>query len=34
MVKTESKVLSEVRLEGMSVGDGKVELTSGVGMKD
>jgi hypothetical protein len=36
MVKTESVVLSEVgfRSEGMSVGDGTVELTSGVGPGD
>jgi hypothetical protein len=32
MVKTEAVLLSEVRLEGMSVGEGKAELTSGVGV--
>jgi hypothetical protein len=36
MVKTEAVLLSEVEVgsEGMSVGDGKVELTSGVGSED
>jgi hypothetical protein len=36
MVKTEAVLLSEVEVgsEGMSVGDGKVQLTSGVGSED
>jgi hypothetical protein len=34
MVKTESVVPSEVKLEGMPVGEGKAELTSGVGSED
>jgi hypothetical protein len=34
MVKTEAVLLSEVGSEGMPVGEGKAELTSGVGVGD